>query len=307
MNSEIYSIDYSFKSSYFLYGGNDQQCTIFSTRSNTIVSIIEGFSESVIFCKLLSDNLILVCSIDGYILTTDLNNSFTSTTQINEEISCVHTTDNHFYIGTYTGTIYKIHYKEDINCQEVLMGHGTEILSIISDNNIIYTLSSLYFIKYINNNIEYKINLVDGVSFSIIPDTEIFCICTSSDILIYKKDKLIKKISSEYQPECVIYTEGYFVVGGYCDYLLLINTNMNMVTYKYSLVSSGVNKLISKLYKVYFSTTCGYVGSCDIRKDDTVEMYESKVGTVFDMCVNNDTFYIGGLNGVDILKTEEFK
>ncbi|WUR03309.1 WD40 repeat domain-containing protein [Vairimorpha necatrix] len=333
---EIYSVDFS--SSLFLYGGNDQKCTVYDTVSKSILLVVEGLSDSVIFSKFIRDDLLVICLIDGTVLVTNIEGSISESTEINEEISCVKMINDLLVLGTCTGSIYKIsiNYNTNINYNntnrntnvyrdennniitdkvfisfdiQVYMGHSSEILEIYSYNNKIYSLSdqSLLIHNIDTGFLDYKINIKEGIVFSMIPNTEIFCICTTTNILIYKSNTLINRFLIEGQPETVIYTEGYFIVGGYCDYLLIINTKMNMITYKYKIISEGINKLISDKYTIYFSTTCGYVGMCDIRQDGTVQMYESRVETIFDMTYDRETFYVGGLKGMDILKIEEYK
>ncbi|KAK6089602.1 hypothetical protein P3W45_001368 [Vairimorpha bombi] len=299
--NEIYSVDYSPSLRYFIYAGNDQKCTVYDTNTKSVCTVIEGFTDSVIFCRFLNTGNLLVCTIDGNILITSLDGSISHSEDISEEISCVEVSDESIFIGTYAGTVYKFNY--DLSDQTVYMEQGSEIYKIHHYNGIIYSLSE----STLASTDGIRIQLEKATSFSMIPGTEIFCISTLEDVLVYKSTTLLNKFSIEGHTETVEYTDGYFIIAGYCDYILLINTKINMCTHKMCIPSSGINKLKKGGdHKIYFSTMCGYVGVCDIRRDESVHMYETRVEAPFDIYWDKDTFYVGGLKGIDILKTEDF-
>lgn len=309
--NEIYTVDYNKNSNTLMFGGNNQKCTIFDTASNYKISEIEGFTDSVIFVKHLQHDTYLICTLDGNILiTTSKEEKYTLC--INEEISFVEFFNNTLIIGTMNFVIYKFDIDNNwslIN-QTIHFGHSSEIQQIKYDNNLIYSLSVYSFIVFDakTSTCLLKHKIMNSICFSYIPNTELYCIGTHEYILFYKSTNLINKIPMEGHPECICYLNEYFVVGGYFNYLILINTKMNLQTYKISIETTGINKIIPILnYTVAFSTLCGFVGTCDIRKSDSIQLFETKVDVIFDFNFYKNIFFVGGLKGIDILSTDDFE
>lgn len=308
---EVYTVDYNNDSKTFLFGGNDQKCTVFDTTSNFKSSEIEGFTESVIFVKLFKNDIFLICTLDGNIVISSSKDEKFSL-NINEEISVVELVGNILFIGTSTFLIHKFKIDENFTLidQTLYFGHSSEIHQIKYENNLIYSLSEYAFIVFDlkTGSCLFKHKLMNSICFSYIPNTEIFCIGTQDCLLIYKSNILINKIPLEKHPECVCYINDYFVIGGYFNHLLLINTKANMQICKINLETAGINKIIPiSNYKISFSTLCGFVGLCDIRKDDSIQLFETKVEVIFDYNFDQNTFYVGGVKGIDILSITDFE
>lgn len=297
---EVYCV--TLNSNKIFYGGRYHSCTLYNTTSEVPEAQFEDFSDSVIFCKSIGENLFLVCTIDGTIVLLSREDVINSE-KIEEDITFVDLIGDRLMIGGSQGTIYV--YSADLTQHNVYLGHGSDIQNISYSNNTIYSLSDSQFIAFNETTFQqrYKKNLKGATVFEGIPNTEIFCIGKEGEVIILKNGFLMHKWEVDGTPECIILNQDHFIVGGSFPFVLLINTKMNMREYKIRLEIEGCTKIQAiDENKIALSTICGLVGTGDIRRDDSFEFKDSLVGTVFDFVFLNGKFYVGGQEGFEVVE-----
>ncbi|KAF9762560.1 hypothetical protein NGRA_1929 [Nosema granulosis] len=299
VGEEIYSVN--FDNNLIVYGGNLHNCTLFNIENGCPEGLIEGFSDSVVFCKQVENNLILVCTIDGTISLLTKEEIVTSE-KIEEDITFVDVLPEKILIGGSSGTVYI--FTPDLSSHNVYLGHFSDIHKIYYANNTVYALSDDQFIAFDEYSYQqkYRKNLKCATVFEPIPGTDIFCVGKEGEIIILKNGFLLNKFVVDGTPECIVFAEDQFIVGGSFPYLVLINTKMNMREYRLRLDIEGTTK-IQRIgpHKIAISTMCGLVGMGDIRKDDSFVFTSSNVESVFDFQFVEDKFFVGGALGFDVV------
>jgi hypothetical protein len=300
-NEEVYNINFSFNN--ISYGSNRHTCTLYSLENDCPVSLIEGFSDSVVYSKQLEENLILVCTIDGTISLLS-HDQIIQSEKIEEDITFVEVIKDKIFIGGSLGSIYV--FNLDLSSQNVYLGHGSDIHKIFYSNSTIYSLSDTQFIAFDEFSFQqkYKKNFKEAKIFeSFGENQEIFCIGKEGEVVILKNGFILHKFPVQGIPECILFAYDHFIVGGSFPFLILINTKLNWREYKLNLKIEGSTK-IQKVndFKIAISTMCGLVGIGDIRKDDSFEFKESGVGSVFDFQFIKGKFYVGGAFGFDVVQ-----
>lgn len=300
--NEIYCINFSKRNNQIVYGGNDHTCTLFNILNGHPEGLIEGFSDSVIFCGHLVNDLLLVCTIDGT-LSIFSKDEIVNSEKIEEDITFVDVTDYKILVGGSSGTVYL--FSLDLSSHNVYLGHASDIQKISYANKTVYALSGEQFIAFDESIYQqkYRKNLKGATIFESIPGTDIFCVGKEGEILILKNGFLLNKFEIEGIPECLLFMDDHFVIGGSFPFIFLINTKMNMREYKIRLDIEGCTKLQSLgPFSIAVSTMCGLVGVGDIRKDDSFLLTSGDVGSVFDFQYVDGKFYVGGAHGFNVVE-----
>lgn len=304
VHEEVYCINVGKMNNQIVYGGNSHTCTLFNIQNECPEGLIEGFSDSVIFCGYLENNLLLVCTIDGT-LSLFSKDEIVNSEKIEEDITFVDVKGDKIFVGGSLGSVYI--FSSDLSSHNVYLGHSSDIQKITYANQTVYALSPEQFIAFneFSYQQKYRKNLKGATIFESIPGTDIFCVGKEGEILILKNGFLLNKFEVVGIPECIIFSDDHFIIGGSFPFILLINTKMNMREYKIRFDVEGCTK-IQPLgpFKVAISTMCGQVGVGDIRKDDSFSFTSADVGSVFDFQCVGGKFYVGGAYGFNVVELD---
>lgn len=136
------------------------------------------------------------------------------------------------------------------------------------EDNKVYTLSETNFVVY-NVTKHQKImdlNIKGGTAFDRIPLSDVICLGLERSIVIRKNAQFMTKFELKGMPECIIYMNNYFIVGGDFDHIMLINIPMGMRIFNIPIEVSGISLIKGDgINHITFSTYCGLIGHGDIR------------------------------------------
>ncbi|KMV66130.1 hypothetical protein M970_050720 [Encephalitozoon cuniculi EcunIII-L] len=308
MDSEVYTVDLNPRGSMVAYGGGNDRCTVMDLETGDVVSIVENFGDSVIFCKFIDGEKLLVGSLDGTISLMTLEEEINNVS-VNEDISKIKVDKDKLLVGTTRGNVHL--FSLDLCIQNVCIGQYSEIQDMCYESGRVYTLSETNFMVF---DAESHRKLMDlhvrgGSAIGKMPSSDVVCLGLEGCIVVRKNAHLLGRIEVDGSPECILYMNNYFIVGGDFDYILLINMPMSMRTFKIPVGVEGISDIRGDgENRIAFSTCNGAVGYGDIRDEKSFKLIEGGVGCIFDMCFKGDTIYVGGehgFNALDIRKIEE--
>lgn len=301
MESEIYSIDLNMESRMVLYGGGDDRCTVQSLDSGDVVAVVENFGDSVVFCRFVDGGRFVVGSLDGTVSLMTVEEEISSTS-VDEDITRMRIADGRVLVGTAGGNVHV--FSSDLSVQNVCIGQHNEIKDLAYEEGRVYALSETNLMVF-NVSTHQKVmdlHIRGGCVFSRIPASDVICLGLEDSVVIRKSDRLIARIDMKGTPECILYMNNYFVVGGDFEGLVLINIPMGMRVFNISTGVGGVSIVRGHgMNSIAFSTYSGVVGHGDIRDGNSFKLLEGGVGTIFDLCFEGDTICVGGENGFNIL------
>ncbi|WEL38627.1 WD40 domain-containing protein [Encephalitozoon hellem] len=310
MDSEVYGIDLNPKRNMLIHGGGDDKCIVTDLETGDIISVVEDFDDSVIFCKFIDEERFIVASLDGTISLMTLEGEINNVS-VNEDISRIKINGDKLVVGTVGGNVHL--FTLDLCIQNVCIGQYNEIQDICYEDGKVYTLSETNFVIFDAKSHQklMDVHVRGGSAMDKIPSSDVVCLGLEGCIVVRKNAHLLSRISVEGTPECVLYMNNYFIVGGDFDHILLINMPMGMRTFK---IPIGAEKILSIKgdgeNRIVFSTCNGIVGCGDIRDEKSFKLVEGGVGCIFDLCFKNSMVYIGGehgFNALDMRSIEELK
>ncbi|AFN83007.1 hypothetical protein EROM_050750 [Encephalitozoon romaleae SJ-2008] len=308
MDSEVYGIDLNARRNILIHGGGDEKCTVTDIETGDVISIVEDFSDSVIFCKFIDDERFIVSSLDGTISLMTLEGEINNVC-VNEDISQIKINGDRLLVGTVGGSVHL--FTLDLCIQNVCIGQCNEIQDVCYENGKVYTLSKTNFVIFdaLSHQKLMDVHVRGGSAMDKIPLSDVVCLGLEGCIVVRKNSHLLSKISIEGSPECILYMNNYFIVGGDFEDILLINIPMGMRTFK---IPTGTERILSIKgdgeNKIVFSTCSGVVGYGDIRDERSFKLIEGGVGCIFDLCFKDKMVYVGGehgFNALDLGRVEE--
>lgn len=296
--NEIYSVDILENSGVLIYGGINDTAIIYNYEDYHLVAKIQDFSDSVIYSKFISDEFCLVVSMNGTLLLNNFKNGTAILESINEDVSAVNF-DGKLVVGTEFGNVFI--FDDKLNHINTIGGHKDSIMAVEYKNNKIYSISK--YNLYIHDETGKCITMLkahDAVAYCHVGG-DVLCLGRESSIQIYKGTHRLWDMPSELAVETVEMAGKNVVVGGLFKYLMLIDTTARYATYKLEI---GVEILKIKARddcRVVFITTCGQIGMLDIRDVNTLMLFDSGVGMVFDLVLKKDKIVIAGELGATLL------
>lgn len=296
MSSEVYTVELNLEKRVVLYGGGDDKCTAIDLDSGDVVAVVEDFTDSVVFCKFVGNRFVVGC-LDGTVSLMTFEDEIHSV-DVGEDISKMAVIRDMVVVGTCAGNVHL--FSLDLTIQNVCIGQYNEIRDLDYESDRVYTLTETNFVVFSVGNHQKIMDLdVEGGSvFGRIPSSDVFCVGSESNVSIYKNRHLMNKIDVRGTPECILYMNNYFIVGGDFDYILLISMPMNMRTFTIPIGVSGISMVRGNGCNcIAFSTYCGLVGRGDIRDEKSFRLFEAGVGTIFDLCLGENMIYVGGEHG----------
>ncbi|ADM11524.1 uncharacterized protein Eint_050760 [Encephalitozoon intestinalis ATCC 50506] len=302
METEVYAVDFNPSKNILIYGGGDERCIVMDLGTGDIISIVENFNDSIIFCKFVDDERFIVGSLNGTISLMTLEDEINSV-EVGEDISKMKIDGDKLLVGTAQGNVHL--FSLDLCIQNVCIGQHNEIQDICYERGKAYTLSEANFMVFDAKSHQKLMDLYvrDGSAMDKIPGSDVVCLGLKGCALIRKNAHLLGRIEIEGSPECILYMNNYFIVGGDFDHILLINMPMGMRTFKIPIEGmSGISRIRGDgENRIVFGTFGGVVGFGDIRDEKSFKLVEGGVGCIFDLCFKDGMIYVGGEEGFNVV------
>lgn len=301
MNKEVYTIELNLRRNIALYGGGDDRCRVVDLQTDDVTTIEKKFNDSVIFCKFIDDERFIIASLDGTVSLMTVEEEINSAS-IDEEITKMMVVGDKILIGTINGNVHL--FSLDLTIQNVCIGQYNEIKDLNYENEKVYTLSESNFVMFNMNNHQklMDIHMRGGSALAKMPFSDVVCLGHEGAVTIRKNAQLMTRIEVKGTPECILYMNNYFIVGGDFDCIILINMPMGMRKFSIPIGVSGVSAIKGDgKNHIAFSTYCGLVGWGDIRDEQSFTFFNGGVGTIFALCFEEDVIYVGGETGFNIL------
>lgn len=320
IQNEIYTIDT--KSNILLYAGNNQSLYI---RINSAVSSFLIGSDSIIFCKLVTETEFVVVCYDGLvlrgtILESDSNGSLISNSVDNSNGIIYNNSDNNTIINNNTiitvNKVYHTHNDVSIThyCNNTLFIVADSIIHTVSSNN---TINTIHCTDSLVKNV-----LVINDHLIISTDNQVL-VCDNNDCIV--KSMEYSKVNGIYCDESKLYVMRDELVEVYdCQsvlthsysinisnvhtmyhinqYLLLVNDTLKIKSMN-ALFDTKIENvhLIKNKQEMMIMSSGERVFIMDVRGSESVEK-NSGIGIVYDMVIGENEIIVGGEEGINMIK-----
>lgn len=301
-DGELYTIDINNEKNHVIFGGMNDLAEIYDYKEDLTVTRIEDFSDSVIYTKFIGKDRFIIVTANGTIALMEYEKDI-CIIDIEEDISIAKFT-NKLVIGTMSGQVYL--YDENLEHINTFGGHYTEILAIDFQEGRILSLCENFLTAHDEQGrCLYSLKATEATAFKYI-SSDVICFARDKKVQIFKENKKLFEIKTEESVETIEYLEKSLVIGGYFDYIQLIDTTGHFATFNLK-VNTCVS-LIKKYkdFQIIFATLDGLIGKMDIRNIKSLEFFSPEVGTIFDFAIGLDKVAVvgeGGYNMIDLLNT----
>lgn len=232
--------------------------------------------------------------------------------QLGKDVTFVSHSGRVLFVGCKNGEICVFIEAQDEHF--VLEGHKSGINGIEIRKNFIFTSSENNFIVFRGNSVIFNLKtellrgfcLVDSIHAYLLYDDNVCVLKRSSSTIPaetietnfnilygnYEKSFFTKIYDINLKgTECMLKINDTFIIGGEC--LMMINQGR-----EYKMEIKNLNFLANKDNLIVFSTLDNKVGIGDYRETE-FGLYDTMIGLVYDLLVNEDTVYLVGEGGIN--------
>ena len=257
--NEIYAVDINTEQKLITCGGKDDSWAVLSIETGDAIFYKDQYSDSVIFSRFIHDGII-VATLDGYIYKYNKNFSEKCKIELGQDISFIEVRDKMLYAATDIVYLFSL----DLELQNTLCHHASEVTQVVVENGILYTIS----VKQIqmaccrSGSVLHNIWINSGGPMCI-SKNGLLCAQTDSRALsIFLGNRLLKKIDLDDNVETIVCLHNNFLVGGRFNYLLMVSTNTSFCMQKIRFEEDvgGVSKICLTDNGAIFSTFDSKIG-----------------------------------------------
>lgn len=296
-NDELYAVDINFDKNHVIFGGKNDLAEIYDFKEDVTITRIEDFTDSVIYTKFISNDRFIIVTANGTIALMEYEKDV-SIIDLEEDISVAKFTDK-LVIGTMTGHVFL--YDENLEHINTFGGHYTEILDVDYQEGRILSLCENFLTAHDEyGRCLYSLKATQATAFKYIA-SDVICFAREKKIQIFKETKKLFETKMDESVETVEYIDKSLVLGGYFDYIQLIDT-----TGHFAIFNLKINSCVSLIkkyrnFEIIFATLDGLIGLMDIRDIKSLVFYSPQVGTIFDFSIGCDRVAVVGETGFNMI------
>ncbi|KAI4292545.1 hypothetical protein PAPHI01_1819 [Pancytospora philotis] len=299
MAAEVYTVDINADSKLAIYGGSNDGATVYNYAEGRIADLITGLDESLVYAKFLPEYVLLV-TVSGTVFPV-CDREDIGPVEVGESVSVARQCEM-LLVGTESGKVFV--YDSELACVNTCSGHISSVTHLDYCDGRVYSLSETnFFVHDAYGNVLYAIGGGNVTAFCHISG-ELYCVARNSRVLVYKGKERLFEMATEDTAEAITMVGKNLVIGGMFDHIVLLDTLRHYASYKLRTGASITEIRRFGEHGVAFATTCDRVGVVDIRDVKTLRLFDSGVGTVFDIACAGDKIIVGGEEGACIFDGE---